>query len=253
MGRLKEILKSGEPALGTWITINHPDVVDALSDLPFDWFVFDMEHAPLEISDIEVLMMPLRNTEITPLIRVPWNDMVMIKRALDIGAEGIIVPWVSSREEAEAAVKYASYPPRGLRGVGPRRCIRYGERSFLDYYDKFEGEERVIVVQIETRKALDNLEEILSIQGIDVAFVGPLDLTTNLSIPIQYDNPSFEEALEKILKTCREYDVAPGIYAVSLQNAEEMISKGFRFVSLMSDMRILRDGYKEALKRFGRE
>jgi len=253
MGRLKEILKSGEPALGTWITINHPDVVDALSDLPFDWFVFDMEHAPLEISDIEILMMPLRNTEITPLIRVPWNDMVMIKRALDIGAEGIIVPWVSSREEAEAAVKYASYPPRGLRGVGPRRCIRYGERSFLDYYDKFEREERVIVVQIETRKALDNLEEILSIQGIDVAFVGPLDLTTNLSIPTQYDNPSFKEALEKILKTCREYDVAPGIYAVSLQNAEEMISKGFRFVSLMSDMRILRNGYKEALKKFGRE
>jgi len=253
MGRLKEILKSGEPALGTWITINHPDVVDALSDLPFDWFVFDMEHAPLEVSDIEVLMMPLRNTEITPLIRVPWNDMVMIKRALDIGAEGIIVPWVSSREEAEAAIKYASYPPRGLRGVGPRRCIRYGERSFLDYYGKFEREERVIVVQIETRKALDNLEEILSIQGIDVAFVGPLDLTTNLGIPAQYDNPSFKEALEKILKTCREYDVAPGIYAISLQNAEEMISKGFRFVSLMSDMRILRNGYKEALKKFGRE
>jgi len=253
MGRLKEILKSGEPALGTWITINHPDVVDALSDLPFDWFVFDMEHAPLEVSDIEVLMMPLRNTEITPLIRVPWNDMVMIKRALDIGAEGIIVPWVSSREEAEAAIKYASYPPRGLRGVGPRRCIRYGERSFLDYYGKFEREERVIVVQIETRKALDNLEEILSIQGIDVAFVGPLDLTTNLGIPAQYGNPSFKEALEKILKTCREYDVAPGIYAISLQNAEEMISKGFRFVSLMSDMRILRNGYKEALKKFGRE
>jgi len=253
MGRLKEILKSGEPALGTWITINHPDVVDALSDLPFDWFVFDMEHAPLEISDIEVLMMPLRNTEITPLIRVPWNDMVMMKRALDIGAEGIIVPWVSSREEAEAAVKYASYPPRGLRGVGPRRCIRYGERSFLDYYGKFEREERVIVVQIETRKALDNLEEILSIQGIDVAFVGPLDLTTNLGIPTQYGNPSFKEALEKILKTCQEYDVAPGIYAISLQNAEEMISKGFRFVSLMSDMRILRNGYKEALKKFGRE
>ena len=253
MGRLKKILKSGETALGTWITINHPDVVDALSDLPFDWFVFDMEHAPLEISDIEILMMPLRNTEITPLIRVPWNDMVMIKRALDIGAEGIIVPWVSSREEAEAAVKYASYPPRGLRGVGPRRCIRYGERSFLDYYSKFEGEERVIVVQIETRKALDNLEEILSTQGIDVAFVGPLDLTTNLGIPAQYDNPSFKEALEKILKTCREYDVAPGIYAVSLKNAEEMISKGFRFVSLMSDMRILKSGYEEALKKFGRK
>ncbi|MCD6536870.1 MAG: 2,4-dihydroxyhept-2-ene-1,7-dioic acid aldolase [Thaumarchaeota archaeon] len=253
MGKLKKTLKSGEPALGTWITINHPDVVDALSEFPFDWFVFDMEHAPLEISDIEVLMMPLRDTEITPLIRVPWNDMVMIKRALDVGAEGIVVPWVNSREEAEAAVKYASYPPRGLRGAGPRRCVRYGERSFLDYYGKFEKEERVIVVQIETQKALDNLDEILSTQGIDVAFVGPLDLTTNLGIPTQYDNPRFKEALEKILKTCQKYDVAPGIYAFSLENAEEMVSKGFRFVSLMSDVRMLRSGYREALKKFGRE
>jgi len=138
MSSLKRKLKNEEAVLGTWITINHPDVVDALSELPLDWLVFDMEHAPLEISDVEVLLMPLRGVDISPIIRVPWNDMVIIKRALDIGAEGILVPWVNSREEAEKAVSYASYPPRGLRGVGPRRAVRYGQRSlyFLGFLKK---------------------------------------------------------------------------------------------------------------------
>ncbi len=249
---LKKILKSGEVALGTWITINHPDVVDALSEFPFDWFVFDMEHSPLEISDIEILMMPLRDTDITPLIRVPWNDMVVIKRALDIGAKGILVPWVNSREEAEAAVKYASYPPRGVRGVGPRRCIRFGARSFLDYYQKFEQEERVIIVQVETQKALDNLEEIVSTPGIDAVFVGPMDLSTNLGIAGQYDHPKFKEALDRVLNACKKYDVAPGIHAFNIEMAKKVVSQGFRFVALMTDLGMMRTGFREALKEFGR-
>jgi len=252
MTGLKSILRSGGVALGTWITINHPDVVDALSELPFDWFVFDMEHAPLEISDIEVLMMPLRNTGITPLIRVPWNDMVMIKRALDIGAEGILVPWVNSREEAEAAVRYASYPPRGVRGVGPRRCIRFGARSFIDYYQRFEVEERVVIVQVETQKALDNLEEIVSTPGIDAVFIGPMDLSTNLGIAGQYDHPKFKEALERVLAACRRYDVAPGIHAFNPEMARGAINQGFRFVALMSDLGMMRMGFREILKAFGR-
>jgi len=249
---LKKILKSGEPALGTWITINHPDVVDALSDLPFDWFIFDMEHAPLEISDIEVLLMPLKNTDITPMIRVPWNDMVMIKRALDIGAKGILVPWISSGEEAKAAVRYASYPPAGVRGVGPRRCIRFGERSFIDYYQRFEREERVIIVQVETQKALDNLEDIVSTPGIDAVFVGPMDLTANLGIAGQYDHPKFKEALKKVLEACSKYDVAPGIHAFNPEMAKKAIADGFRFVALMTDLGVMKLGFKKILRELGR-
>lgn len=252
MTSLKKRLRSGELALGTWITINHPDVVDALSELPFDWFVFDMEHAPIEISDVEVLMMPLRGTNIAPIIRVPWNDMIAIKRALDAGAEGILVPWVNTREEAEAAVSYASYPPRGVRGAGPRRAIRYGGRSFLDYYQSFEENERVLVVQIETAKALENLEEIISTPNIDAVYVGPLDLSVSLGMPLQYDHPKFEEALRKVIKVCEKYGVAPGVHGFSMDHVKKLVSQGFRFVALMTDIGVMRRAFREILGELGR-
>jgi len=245
-------LKSGGIALGTWITINHPDVVDALSTLPFDWFVFDMEHAPLTVSDLEVLLMPLRGSSIAPLVRVPWNDIVVIKRVLDLGAEGILIPWVNSGEEAEAAVKYASYPPRGVRGAGPRRCIRFGGRDFLDYYGKFEVEERTIIVQIETSKALRNLEEILSTAGIDAAFIGPMDLSLSLGVPTQYDHPKFVDAVERVLRACQRFDVAPGIHAFNTEMAKKAVAEGFRFVALMSDIGIMRRGFANVLSGLGR-
>jgi 2-keto-3-deoxy-L-rhamnonate aldolase RhmA len=252
MSSLKKKLRNDEIALGTWITINHPDVVDTLSELPLDWLVFDMEHAPLEMSDVEVLLMPLRGADISPIIRVPWNDMVLIKRTLDIGAEGILVPWVNSREEAERAASYASYPPRGLRGVGPRRAVRYGRRSFLDYYENFEKNERILIVQIETGKALENLEEILSTPGIDVAYVGPMDLSVSLGIPMRFEDPRFQEALKKVRNACEKCGVTPGIHSFSLEQAQEFIFQGFRFVALMSDLGIMRRGFMNALTTLGR-
>lgn len=253
MSSLKKLLKNGEIAIGTWITINHPDVVDALSELPFDWFVFDMEHAPIDVRDLEILVMPLRGVNIAPLARVPWNDLVVIKRVLDVGVEGVLIPWVNSRIEAEAAVAASRYPPKGVRGVGPRRCIRYGRRDFIEYYEKFEKDELVVIVQIETAKSLENLEEILSVDGIDVAYIGPMDLSVNLGIPTQYDHPKFRDALKKVKETCEKYDVVPGIHTFNVEMAEKMIGDGFRFVALMSDMKILISGFRELLARFGRE
>jgi len=124
--RVLSKISRGEVTLGVWITISHPEVVEILSNLPFDWFMFDMEHAPLTIRDIEVLLMPLRGSDIVPLVRVPWNDFVVIKQVLDLGVQGVLIPWVNTREEAERAVKAMKYPPEGIRGVGPRRCIMYG-------------------------------------------------------------------------------------------------------------------------------
>jgi len=247
VGELKKKLREGEVALGTWISINHPDVVDALSELPFDWFVFDMEHAPLEVSDLEVLAMPLKGSKVTPIARVPWNDMVTIKRVLDVGVEGVLVPWVNSKEEAEAAIAAVSYHPKGIRGVGPRRCIRFGKRPFLDYYERFEREELVLIVQVETEKALKNLDEILSVEGIEVAYVGPMDLTVNLGIPAQFDHPKFRDALQKIKDGCNEHDITPGIHTFSSKMAEEMIKEGFRFIGLMSDIEVLAASYKDLL------
>ncbi|RLE81489.1 MAG: hypothetical protein DRJ51_03680 [Thermoprotei archaeon] len=248
MGKLRSMLKRGGVTIGTWIGINHPDVVDAISELPFDWIIFDMEHCPLDVPDLEVLMMPLRGTEITPIVRVPWNDFVAIKRVLDIGAEGIMVPWINSREDAEAAVKATRYPPRGLRGVGPRRCTRYGFKSFSDYYERFEEEDLVVVLQVETGEALENIEQILSVDGVDVAFIGPMDLTTNLGIPAQFEHPKYLEALRTFLRACENHGVAPGIAPPDLDYAKRYIEEGFRFVSIMSDLSAMISAYKVALE-----
>lgn len=252
MSGLKGRLKERAVALGTWVTINHPDVVDALSELPFDWLVFDMEHAPLDVRDLQILAMPLRGSGITPIARVPWNDMVVIKRVLDIGMQGVLVPWVNSGSEAEAAVEATRYPPRGIRGVGPRRCTRYGRRSFIDYYERFESEELVLIVQVETAKALENLEEILSVEGIDVAYVGPMDLSVNLGIPAQFDHPKFKDAIRRVRTTCEKHDVTPGIHTFSIEMAERMIAEGFRFIALMSDLRVLSAGFRELLAKLSR-
>lgn len=250
MKRLKEVLREGGLALGTWVTINHPDVVEALSTLPFDWIVFDMEHSPLDVSNVQLLMMALRGTNITPIVRVPWNDMVIIKRVLDIGAQGVLIPWINDASEAERAVKYVRYPPRGVRGVGPRRCIQYGARPFLDYYQRFEEEELVLIIQVETKKALDNLDEILSVKGIDVAFVGPMDLSVNLGIPARYDHPKFKEALARVVKSCEEHGVSPGVHGLSKEFIKSRIKEGFRFIALMDDLDIMLGGFRDLLREF---
>ncbi|MCS7111869.1 MAG: aldolase/citrate lyase family protein, partial [Ignisphaera sp.] len=130
MSLFKNRLKNGDVLLGTWVTFNCLDVVEVLSTLSFDWLVFDMEHAPLDVSDLQMLLAGVRGSSIVPMVRAPWNDMVVIKRILDVGASGLVIPWVNSREEAEAAIRYSSYPPTGVRGVGPRRAVMYGATEF---------------------------------------------------------------------------------------------------------------------------
>jgi 2-keto-3-deoxy-L-rhamnonate aldolase RhmA len=245
MPKLKKTLRENGMALGTWITINHPDVVEAISTLPLDWLVFDMEHGPLDISNLEVLLMAIKNTDVAPIVRVPWNDMATIKRVLDVGATGVLVPWVNSKSEAINVVKYSRYPPNGVRGVGPRRAVLYGAVNFLDYYNKFESEELVIAIQIETQEALKNIEEIASVKEIEVFYVG---LSVNLGIPLQYSHPKFEEALLSVLKVCEKFDKVPGIHAFDMDSAKRYMQMGFRFIAIMTDISILRNSLLEMLK-----
>ena len=248
---LKAKIRRGELVLGTWITINSPDVVDALSDLPLDWVVIDLEHGPLDIGDLQTLIMPLRSGSVAPLARVPWNDHVWVKRVLDVGVVGVVAPWVNSREDAEALVRYSTYPPRGVRGVGPRRASRYGLK-LREYVERFEREERVLVAQIETREAVERVEEIVSIEGIDVAFIGPLDLSFNLGIPLQLNHEKLREAMKKVLKACERHDVTPGIFAPTPEDAKARAEEGFRFIAINMDINALTEYYKNALEKLGR-
>ena len=238
-------LKEGKTSIGTWITIGHPDIPDILGNLGFDWFVFDTEHAPHSVETVQHLIQTMGSSPTIPLVRAAWNDMVMIKRVLDVGAYGVIIPWVNSKEEAENAVKYCLYPQSGgLRGTGPRKASNYGfDREYFDVID----EELLIGVQIETEKALKNLEDIFSVDRIDVAYVGPYDLSMSLGIFRQFDNPKFLKALETVLNKAEAAGVTPGIHC-SANNINHYIEMGFRFNSLTSDVGLLIHGAVNAIR-----
>ena len=191
---LKRRLKEGEKTIGTWITIPHTDISESLSTLPFDWFVFDQEHSVLD-EDLSQKLMQVMKGEVTPLIRVAWNDAVLIKKALDTGAYGVIVPWVNSKEDAEKAIKACKYPPEGIRGVCLRRTL------ILDPdYLMTANDEILIIVQIETEEAVNNASEILSVDGVDGFFIGPFDLSASMGIIGQISHKRIKNAINKVFE-----------------------------------------------------
>jgi len=240
----------GEVTLGAWITISHPEVVEILSNLPFDWFMFDMEHAPLTLKDIEVMLMPLRGSDIVPLVRVPWNDFVVIKQVLDLGIQGVLIPWVNTREEAEKAVNAMKYPPEGIRGVGPRRCIMYGFYDIKNYYDEW-NRNFILLVQIETMEALKNVEGIVSVKDVSGTFIGPNDLSASLGIFRDFKNSKYIEAISKVLKVTKSVWKIAGIMALTPDDALEKIKMGFNFIALSHDVRYLIEGAKLFFKTLG--
>jgi 2-keto-3-deoxy-L-rhamnonate aldolase RhmA len=174
---LKEKLSKGIPVIGTFVGIGHSDVTERLSRVGYDWLLIDGEHAPLSLETMQVMLQAMNGSNCTPLIRPQWNDMVIIKRALDIGAHGVLVPWVNTKEQAEYAVRACKYPPEGLRGRGPRRASLFDP----DYFPTANNE-IMVVVQIETKEALNNLDDILSVNGVDACYIGPMDLSMSMGL-----------------------------------------------------------------------
>jgi len=249
--KVKEMLKRNEVTLGTWITTASPDVAEIMADIGFNWLIFDMEHAALGIETVQNLIQATRKSDVVPIVRVAWNDQVLIKLALDIGSYGLLVPMVNSREDAVKAVEAAKYPPAGIRGVGPRRASNY-YRSFQDYLAKAD-EEIMVIVQIEHFEAVENIDSILSVEGVDVAFIGPADLTASMGLFGQYSNPKVVEAIDTVLTSCKKAGVPVGTHAFNVENASELISKGFRFIALGTDVGFLIQGCIDALESLSRE
>jgi len=242
---VKEKLQRGENAVGTFIEMGHPDVANLLSHAGFDWLLIDGEHSPMGFETMELMLQAMEGTDCTPIIRPQWNDPVIIKRILDLGAHGIVVPWVNTKEEAEAAVAAARYPPEGIRGWGPRRAARYDPE-----YRATANEEILVCVQIETQKSLDNLDKILGVDGIDACYVGPWDLSNNLgfSVPPNYDNKKFTDALDHVLKVANDHGKPAGLWT-NLDNVGWAVKKGFRFNTVINADMMLQYGAAEAVKR----
>ena len=242
---LKEKLQRSEVAIGTFIGIGHPEITEFLSVLGFDWLLLDGEHSPLSLETMQAMMQSMRNTDTcVPIIRVEWNDPVIIKRALDIGAYGVLIPWVNTKEEAEAAVAACKYPPQGIRGCAPRRA-----GIINDNYVMTANANLLTIVQIETATAVKNIDDILAVEGVDVVYIGPVDLSMSMfGIPAKWEDPAYMEALDTVVNAAKKAGKPAGIYATS-RNIEWAIEKGFTLPSIDGAESFLIMGARAALKK----
>ena len=236
---LREKLKDNLLTIGSWITIGDSAIAEILAKAGFDWVVVDLEHSVISIDVAGDLIRTIDLCGTAPLVRLTSNKPDQIKRVMDAGAHGIVVPMVNSPAEATAAVAATRYAPLGKRGVGLARAQGYGTR-FQDYLE-WQKEGPVVVVQIEHKDAVERLEEILVVPGVDAFIVGPYDLSCSMGIPGQFEHPDFLDAMSRILNTGRELGCPAGLHVVEpdLVRLRQTIREGFTFIAYSVDMRML--------------
>jgi 2-keto-3-deoxy-L-rhamnonate aldolase RhmA len=243
---LKARLRSAErPSFGTWISSSSVVAVDALRGLGFEWFMIDTEHAPVNPETLAAMVAALREAGPTPLVRVGNVDPYLVKQALDSGAEGILVPLVNTEAQARSVVSYAKYPPDGIRGAAAAAASRYGTE--LASYLRTANAETIVGVQIETREALEHLDAIAAVDGVDLLFVGPQDLTLSLGLLDDRSNPKLRDAMRSVVEACAAHGKIPGTLAINPEEKRTALDLGFRFVSLASDVRFLIEGARRYL------
>ena len=254
MKSLKEKLKNNELTIGSWIMIGHPMSVEVMSLAGFEWLVVDMEHTAIDINTAEKLITTIQANNIKALVRVSKNEEVIIKRVLDIGADGIIVPMINSKDDAIKAVEYAKYPPIGKRGVGLYRATKYG--IGFEEYKRWVEEELIIIIQIEHIEGVDNIDEILQVDGIDGTIIGPYDLSGSMGYPGEFERDDVKNAVQKVLDRCKKFNIPSGFHVVNTDpnKLKEKISQGCSLLAYGIDYFFMRDlaikGMKEIKKEF---
>lgn len=225
--------------LGSWITLNNPSIAEIMADAGFDWLCVDMEHSVTDYAEAQQLIMAIQSKGIKAFVRVGENNTRIIKRVLDAGADGIIVPCVNSGGEARKAVEALKYPPIGKRGVGLARAQSYGF-GFEQYRDDASKEIKLIV-QIEHISAIKELDEIIQTEGVDGTFIGPYDLSGSMGKPGQWDEPDVKKALRVYEETVRKYDKLVGFHIIQpdYHLVNEKIAKGYNFIAFSLDVLFL--------------
>ena len=249
--RVKELWREGKAAIGTWLVLGSPITAEIIAHMGFDWVVVDTEHGSIDIGTTQSIIQAISATDTVPIVRVPWNDPMLIKRALDAGAYGLVIPMVNSREEAIRAVKAARYPPAGIRSYGGPRARLYGG---LDYFEH-ANEEIALIVQIEHIDAVNRVDEILSVEGVDGFFIGPSDLAISMGLKPGMDqtDPRHVEAVSKVLASGKKHGVPGGIHVGSPEAVNERLAQGFQFIGLASDERFLRSAASVAVNKVSKE
>lgn len=237
--KLKQRLQKRDVTVGSWITIGSTVVAEIMARAGFDWLVIDMEHSAITLDITQDLIRVIDLCGVPPLVRVGHNQPNLIKRVMDAGAHGVIVPMVNSRAEAEQAVGSVKYPPVGFRGVGLARAQKYG--ADFEGYRAWNQENSVVIVQVEHIKAVENLEEILDVPGVDGFIVGPYDLSGSLGVPGQFDHPDVLAALQRIRDVSSEKQALSGFHVIppEPEALNEKKNEGYRFIAFSLDILFL--------------
>ncbi len=225
-------LSEGKPMVGALLQMPLPEVAEIFVAAGYDWLFVDLEHSPMDARQALDVLTAV-DSRIPCVVRVPWNDEANIKKALDIGATGIIVPLVNSAEDARLAVGRCKYPPAGFRSVG----ITRGHRFDLDFdgYMQRANDEIAVIVQIEHLEAVRNIEAILDTPGIDGVFVGPFDMSGSMDLPGQINHPKVQDAIRAVIRACEKREIARCIYAHTPKHAQGYMEQGYRVIGLCTD------------------
>lgn len=244
--KLKRKLKAGETQIGAFITAPCPEVVEVLAVTGYDFVILDTEHTASGIETVVDMMRAAEVYGMVPIVRVPDDTPKNIARYLDVGAYGVQIPMVHTAEQAARIVEAMKFMPEGKRGMSGGRGTRWGR---IEDYRQVSNAETLVSVMCETETAVNNIEEIVRVPGVDAVFIGAFDLSQSLGVPGQTTHPLVEEAIQKVLDACLEAEIIPGIVAPGVELAQKRIRQGFRYITVLDDMAFFADCVEDRLKK----
>jgi len=231
---LKRRMHAGELVCGATMDLVDPCVAEIMGGMGFDWILIDTEHGPIDISTLQTMLIGLKGSPSVPIIRVPWNDQVVIKRSLDVGAMGLVIPLVRTAQDVRDAISYAKYPPEGIRGCSPRRPSDYG-RKWNDYVMNANAG-IIVIAQIEHVDAVQNIDEILAVPDLDGIVIGPVDLSNSMGYFNKPSAPEVQRVVEEIVRKSAAAKVCVGVFGGgNLKDIAHRIDLGARFVPVGGD------------------
>ena len=243
--RLRTIWSEGGTVVNGWLHVPSSFSAEVMAHAGYDSLTVDMQHGPVDYGSLIPILQAISTTDTVPVVRVPWHDPGLTMQVLDAGCYAVICPMVNTREEAEAFVGACRYPPAGYRSYGPYRATLYGGEDYPEYAD----DAVVTIAMIETREALENLDGILGVTGLDAVFIGPSDLGQSLGYGpgVDREEPEVVEAIDRVLAAARDRGLAAGIFTASPGYASRMVEKGFRFVNVSTDAQLMAKAASEAV------
>jgi len=245
--KIKQTFKEGRVSIGSWLSMAHVSIAEILAGAGYDWVVIETEHTAIDVSEVLRLIIAIEGKGAIPLVRLAWNDPIQTKAVMDSGAAGVLVPMVNTKSDAELAVNSSKYPPLGFRGVGLARAQAYGQT--FDEYVESSNADSLLLVMIEHVEAVKNIDEILSVPGIDGTFIGPYDLSLSMGLLGKLDHPDMVAAKARVLEATRAHGLTAGIHLVhpdtAVADLAYYIDSGYQFVALGTDILFLGDACRD--------